>query len=118
MPKFSKSMRMKGAKEFLKVKRYGKSARAGKITVAAHLGEARRLGIIVSRKVGNAAVRNKLKRMIREHFRRNPEEFPLGDCVVIPKAYAKDVSNDEIRSDLAQALRFLAPKLISVIRNT
>ncbi len=43
-----------------------------------------RLGITASRKVGNAVVRNRAKRLVREAFRSTPELWPRGvDLVVI-----------------------------------
>lgn len=49
-----------------------------------------RLGLSVSRKVGNAVVRNRWKRKIRDCFRRQKNDLPVGlDIVVRPRRGAK-----------------------------
>lgn len=47
-----------------------------------------RLGLIVSRRVGNSVVRNRVKRMLRESFRLLQHDLPAGyDLVVIVAAH-------------------------------
>ncbi len=60
-----------------------------------------RLGISVSKKVGNSVVRHHLTRLIRESYRLQEEHFQCGfDLVVIARAGAKEKSYHDIESAL------------------
>jgi ribonuclease P protein component len=60
-----------------------------------------RLGITASRKVGNAVVRNRVKRSVREWFRRDRGRLGAGfDIVVIARRGARNLSGQEIRARL------------------
>jgi len=60
-----------------------------------------RLGISVSKKVGNSVVRHRLVRLIRESYRLQEESFRCGfDIVVIARVEAKDKSYKQIESAL------------------
>lgn len=60
-----------------------------------------RLGISVSKKVGNSVVRHKLTRLIRESYRLDEEKFHSGwDIVVIARQSAKNKNYHDLSSAL------------------
>ncbi|MEW6670786.1 MAG: ribonuclease P protein component [Thermodesulfobacteriota bacterium] len=60
-----------------------------------------RLGITVTKKVGNAATRNKIKRMSREFFRLNRHQLTGSwDIVIIAKKEAVNLTADQTFSSL------------------
>ena len=71
-----------------------------------------RIGITTTKKIGKAAVRNRLKRWTREVYRR--QRAPLGidalkvDVVVNVKAGAADAAYDDFSRDLGRALARIA----------
>lgn len=58
-----------------------------------------RLGLSVSKKVGNGVVRHRVTRLLRESYRLQEEHFRRGyDIIIIARASAKDKSYQEIES--------------------
>ena len=58
-----------------------------------------RLGISVSKKVGNSVVRHRVTRLIRESYRLNEESIKTGlDIVIVARVGAKDKNYNEISS--------------------
>lgn len=63
--------------------------------------ENNRLGISVSKKVGNSVIRHRITRLIRESYRLQEDMFNSGlDIVVIARVTARGVSFREIESAL------------------
>ena len=63
--------------------------------------ERNRIGISVSKKVGNSVVRHHLTRLIRESYRLSEEHFRCGyDIVVIARTSAKDKNYHDVESAL------------------
>ena len=94
---------LKKNRDFQNVYKNGKS-KANKYLVMYVLEnqlDSNRLGISVSKKVGNSVIRHHLTRLIRESYRLNKKMFNSGlDIVVIARESAKDRKYKEIESAL------------------
>lgn len=65
----------------------------------------KRLGVTVSSKVGNAVVRNRVKRMLREFFRRGQDNFRSDqDTVVIARKGAGELSYAAVTAELRKVI--------------
>ena len=99
--KFSDSL--KKNKDFQNVYRKGKSYanRYFVMYVLKNDTEQNRIGISVSKKVGNSVIRHHLTRLVRESYRLHEDMFNSGlDIVVIARSTAKDISYHEVESAL------------------
>lgn len=64
-----------------------------------------RIGISVSKKVGNSVIRHRITRLIRESYRLNDEVIKSGyDIVFVARTEAKDKSYKQIESALVHLL--------------
>lgn len=68
--------------------------------------DTKRLGVSVSKKVGNSIVRHRLARLIREAFRLNAEYVKSGfDIVVVARAGLKEKGYKETESAMIHLLK-------------
>lgn len=108
-----RSVRIRGRNDFRRI--FGRKLRASDrwITLYTDFGPAghARIGIAASQRLGNAVQRNRIKRLVREAFRRLRHELPAGtDWVVIPKPNSEPTL-DDLQQSIRQLAQQLAPSL-------
>jgi ribonuclease P protein component len=105
--RFSKTARLRKRSQFLKLSRTGSKFQSTHFLVISKSNDAieSRLGITVSGKVGNSVVRNRIKRQVREFFRRHRAELPKAtDFLIIARNSAATLAGGLIASELERAM--------------
>ena len=75
-----------------------------------------RVGFVVTKKIGNAVQRNRIKRVCRECFRTWPDLVPDGiDLVVIARAGADELGLSDVRSEWERARPALLKRCAAVL---
>jgi ribonuclease P protein component len=118
--------RMRRPDDFRRVLRAGR--RAGGSVVAGHLllvgsdgpvrsGDPAKVGFIVSRAVGSAVVRNRVKRRLRERMRRRVASLP-GGCLLVLRAYpaAASARQEDLAADLDLVIGRLLRRQVGALR--
>ena len=94
---------IKSNRDFQRVYKRGKRAWNSNFTIyylKNHRDETR-FGITVTKKIGNAVERNRLKRRIKEIIRHHREILPIGyDIIIIPKKNTNDLVFNQLEKSL------------------
>lgn len=104
---FKKEERLLKRVQFLNVTEGGKKLHTGSFIVFTKPNTVGfpRLGLTVSKKVGGAVIRNRIKRIVREFFRLNKVRIDAGiDIVVIAKREAVGKGLREVSVELGKVL--------------
>ncbi|MCP4599741.1 MAG: ribonuclease P protein component [Proteobacteria bacterium] len=101
---YPKRIRLRKRAEYLRVQRHGHKVQSSAfigLVLKRDTGQTR-LGITTSKRLGNAVIRNKTKRLIKEAFRRGQMQLPDHiDVVVIAKKKATELDSDAVSNALA-----------------
>ena len=107
---FKKQDRILKRSEFIRLSQIGQRCHSPLFILSYAQGRKghARLGLIVTKKVGSAVQRNRIKRLCREYFRLNRYLWPIPfDIVLIARRVAARATNAEIRLSLEKNFRKL-----------
>ena len=104
--RFPATRRLKKRSDFKRIHHHGKAIEGTYFTlqILPMVGRSR-LGITIPRGWGNAVQRNRIKRLIREAFRRHGEIFSGMDTIVRPHGACKGRRAEEIEQSLVEEVR-------------
>lgn len=110
---FEKSKRVRSSQRFGKILKRGRCKADGTLVLCALKtipGQPPRIGITIPKKTGNAVVRNRWKRLIREAYRLQQKDLPRGfDYIVRPKKGSKANATEIQVSLISLAKRVTSP---------
>jgi ribonuclease P protein component len=117
-PTFGPEARLRKRAEFTEVQAHGRRVSTKFLTVLSQPNAQGRdrLGLIASRKLGGAVMRNRAKRRLRELFRAQQPAASLPvihasfDIVIIPRREVASVAFPVLQADFATALRRVRAK--------
>ena len=110
----SRAQRLRSSGDFLRLKDNGKRQVHGCLIVnwqaassgIAGLPQETRLGVVTSRRVGGAVVRNRARRLMREVFRRNRHLVPsLTSVVLVARPSIAGMGYAQVERDFVESLR-------------
>jgi ribonuclease P protein component len=104
--RFTKADRLRRRSEYLRVQAQGRRlySRHFGVTLAEPAAPTPRLGLVVTRRFGKAVRRNRMKRLLREFFRRHQGRLPYRDLVIMAKKGAEALSFSQVEQELGRLL--------------
>lgn len=104
--RFSKAARLRHRQEFLRAQAQGKRfhTRHFGVTLAPMAEGHPRLGLVATRRLGKAVRRNRVKRLLREFFRRHQTGLPAFDLVIMAKKGAAALGYHQVEEELGRLL--------------
>jgi ribonuclease P protein component len=110
---FKKLHRLRGTADFRRVLRRRCMASDALMVIYVERNDLAwtRIGLSISRRVGHAALRNRVKRAAREAFRLSRDELPVGIDVVCVLKPCESPTLDRYRAALPKLVRAAAAKL-------
>jgi ribonuclease P protein component len=105
---FSKNERIRNKRDYLTVYQQGVRSHSKHFTIITcrnPSGESR-LGVTVSKKVGNSVKRNRIKRLLREFFRLHKAQFsPVQDTVIVARGAMPALTYQDVCMELGNLLK-------------
>jgi ribonuclease P protein component len=104
--RFTKAVRLRHRHEFLRAQAQGKRLHTRHFgVVLAPMAEGHpRLGLVVTKRLGKAVQRNRVKRVLREFFRRHQTGLPAFDLVIMAKKGAPALEYHQVEAELGRLL--------------
>jgi ribonuclease P protein component len=107
--KFSRDQRLQRPWEFERTRREGQRLVKGCLILNWRLADDQktsRLGLVTTKKIGNAVVRSRARRLLREVFRRNQHQFASTvEIVLIARNSIAGKSYPEVQRDFTMAAK-------------
>jgi ribonuclease P protein component len=112
---FPKERRLRARREFVAVQDKGRRVHTAHFVLIVAKGPdaaaPSRLGVTVTKKIGTAVRRNRVKRLVREAFRLDPAFLPPGiDLVVVAKDGAPELGLADVQGEWSGVRSILAKK--------